>query len=539
VVSRGCADFAFVVRHDVQSALDALHRDFFNFVVVDLREPVHGRRGRRVEFERGLALLDAMDQEPDIELRYGFHRIVVLVSSPDATEIDRRITMLGARGVGRVMRDPSVCELHEGCRFLPSKPEAAGAMLDEMMGLALHRQVGKLALCASGGGITGLYFELGALKCLEDCCSPGALNQCDLYFGISSGGVAVAVLANGYTVSELMAAIAGVEGGRIPPLDFNLLDTAHLDLGGLVAPLRQFLTIAGRGAFELLHGRLPFQLESLIFEYGDLIHAPFNTGGFEQMLRRSFTRDGCTNDFRALRRSLFVGATDQDRKQHVLFGEPPFDEVPISEAIRASMSLNPVFASTRIDGRYYEDGAVTRTSNFVDAIKKGADLVFVLDPLVPYVAKAPGFSRGRGVFYNADQDIRTVLYTRYDTTRSWVLRRHPDVSMYTFLPNNELRRTLSVNPMDHRPYLEIWRGAYLSTLRRIHALGHRMRGDLAFHGVAFDTARADVVADRLNALPTPGFSDFFPDGRMEMPTAGPARDPAAVAPPHGGDDNAM
>ena len=92
----------------------------------------------------------------------------------------------------------------------------------------------------------------------------------------------------------------------------------------------------------------------------------------------------------------------------------------------------------------------------------------------------------RGVFYNADQDIRTVSYTRYENTRNWVLRRHPEVSLYTFLPANQLRRLMSVNPMDHRPYLEIWRGAYLGTLRRIHALGYRMRGDLAAHGIAFD-----------------------------------------------------
>ena len=84
--------------------------------------------------------------------------------------------------------------------------------------------------------------------------------------------------------------------------------------------------------------------------------------------------------------------------------------------------------------------------------------------------------------YNADQDIRTVSFTRYETTRNWVIRRHPEVSLYTFLPANTLRRVLSVNPMDHRPYLDIWRGAYLGTLRRLQTLGYRLRGDLAFHG---------------------------------------------------------
>ena len=203
------------------------------------------------------------------------------------------------------------------------------------------------------------------------------------------------------------------------------------------------------------------------------------------------------------------------------------------------MSINPVFAPTEIGGRYYEDGAITRTSNFVEAINRGATLIFSVDPLVPYVSKQPGFAREKGVVYNADQDIRTISFTRYETTRNFVIRRHPEVSLYTFLPANNIRRMLSVNPMDHRPYLEIWRGAYLGTLRRLQALGYRLRGDLAFQGIDFDTERAEAVASRLTAATTLRYSDFFPDGRVEMEaprlaTGGlrPARPDTARRPPH-------
>ena len=47
--------------------------------------------------------------------------------------------------------------------------------------------------------------------------------------------------------------------------------------------------------------------------------------------------------------------------------------------------------------------------------------------------------------------------------------------------------------------LAVWRGAYLSTLQRIHLLRHKMCGDLAAHGLALDTSRADAVAARLEA----------------------------------------
>jgi predicted acylesterase/phospholipase RssA len=517
------ARFTFVVRRDVTTAIDALHHGFFNLVLLDLREPVHGAPRSSGAFEQGLALLQAMDEEPDLERRYGFHRIVALVSGHDSPEVDQRIARLGARGVGSVMRDPTACAYTPKCRFLPDPSSFARQVLGEIERLVLHRTVGRRALCASGGGITGLYFELGALKCLEDCCSPGALNQFDAYYGISAGGVVTGMLANGYTIGEFMASIAGTETERLPAIALNLLDVSHLDLRGLTMPVRQLLSIIATGMRELMSIRTPFSLESLVFEYGDLIHAPFQTDGFEALLAASFSKNGCSNDFRTLPRRLFVGATDQDRKEHVLFGVPPFDDVPISRAIQASMSLNPVFSPTLIHGRFYEDGAVTRTSNFTEAIAHGADLVFALDPLVPYVSKEPGFARNRGIFYNADQDIRTVSFTRYETTRKWVIRQHPEVSLYTFLPSNNLRRLLSVNPMDHRPYLEIWRGAYLGTLRRMETLGYRMKGDLAVHGVSLDLARAEAVAERLRATRSPAFRDFFPDGTVDVTPPGPAR----------------
>ena len=99
---------------------------------------------------------------------------------------------------------------------------------------------------------------------------------------------------------------------------------------------------------------------------------------------------------------------------------------PISRAIQASLSINPAFGSTKIGERYYVDGAVTRTSNFTEAIRKGADLILVLDPLAPYVSKGvAGFASRRGLLYNADQDIRTASYTRFETARHWVTAAAP------------------------------------------------------------------------------------------------------------------
>ncbi len=513
----GGTEFRFVLRQDPVEAHEALHHEYFNLVLVDLRTTFGPAAKLEEGFERASRLLDLMDAEPDVELRYGFHRVLALLSGPDPVRVDELIRRLGARGVGRVLRDPTVCVHDRRCPRLPTAAGLGRLVAGEIVRMTTARKVGSRALCASGGGITGLYFEMGALKCLADCLPPGALNAFDMYFGISAGAVITGILANGYSVDEFMASIAGEGCERIPPVDLSLLKVSHVNLASLAAPVERALRGLAASLADLVRGRVSPSLSALFLDYSDLVAAPFRADGYEAMLRYLFARPGATNDFRKLARPLYVGATDQDAREHVLFGEPGLDAVPVSLAIQASLSINPAFASTKIGERYYVDGAVTKTSNFTEAMKKGADLVFVLDPLVPYVSKgAAGFASRRGILYNADQDIRTVSFTRFETTRRWVLRQHPEVSLYAFLPANRQRKVLSVNPMDHRPFLAIWKGAYLSTLQRIHHLRHRMCGDLAVHGLALDPTRADAVAARLEASPSVRFSDFFPDGKVAV-----------------------
>jgi len=147
-------------------------------------------------------------------------------------------------------------------------------------------------------------------------------------------------------------------------------------------------------------------------------------------------------------------------------------------------------------------------------IRRGANVIFLIDPFVPYISEKPGFNHGRGVFYNIDQDIRTITHKRFENTRNWLLRKHPEVSAYTFIPSNNVRQIMSVNPMDHRPYMKIWRAAYISTLHRMMELRHRMRGDLLSHGISIDTDKAENVAARLEKTLSPAFADFFPDRRI-------------------------
>lgn len=495
-----------------ETSADALERrlgsEWVDALLLDLRPA--GIGSAELTLERAKALLARLDRPADLELRYGFHRIFALLEGDDE-QTDRLIAELGATGVGHVMRQ------RDGVGF-PLR------VLDGIVEPA-RRGPGKIALAASGGGITGIYFELGALLCLEDCLAPG-LSGFDMFFGISAGAVVTSILAAGYSVDELMAAVAGHGGGRLPPLDFQLFRLSHLNFRDMAERLAAATDIFWHAAYELVWHRTLPSFNDLVLDYSSLVGPPFRSDRFEQVLRGILAKSQAENDFRKLGTRLYIGASDQDARRHVVFGAEGRDSIPISVAVQGSVSVNPAFSAVEIDSRYYEDGAVTRTSNFVEAIERGADLVFILDPFVPYVSQVVGTAHRRGVLYNVDQDIRSMSYTRFEHAREWVLRKHPDVSTYTFLPSNRVRRLLSMNPMDHRPYLAIWRGAYLSTFERMKRVRHRLVGDLAARGQRVSFERASRVAEQLEQQVDPSFEDFFPGRRVELRIP-----PAAAAQP--------
>jgi NTE family protein len=524
-VDAGGQSWTWIPAIGPEACLETLRHQYVNLIVLDLR--CSGDSGCFERQKRDiLELLDALDTVQNVEERYALDRVLLLVSGFDEEQVDQAIIQIGGRGVSAVLRQP--CRVGMTCH--PTDPPFARRVLDRARALLEVPRQRRRALCLASGGITGIYFELGALKCLDDCMSGNALNTFDMYFGISAGAVVSSFLAVGYSVDEVMAAMLGIPT-RLEPIDMRLFRLSNLDLRELGR--RAGLAVrAGWSALGALSRGKLLSLETLLLDYSDVLGPPFRTNSFGDALAAAYGAPGATNDFRRLPSQLFIGATNQDTRGHVLFGSEGRDDVPISRAVEASMALNPAFTSVEIDGRYYEDGAVTRTSNFVEAMRRGAGFVLTVDPFVPYVARERGYSRRRGVLYNADQNIRTMTWTRFANTRDWMLRRFPNVSSYTFVPQNSLRELLSVSPFDHRPALEIWRGAYLSTLQRLQSVGHRMAGDLAAQGVTLDLSRAEAVAARLGHHERPAIGDFFPNGTLapkELPLANQPGHPRRLA----------
>ena len=341
-------ELEFVPVWDTMGATDALRSAYVNLLLVDLRW-CENFENRVAEIRQ---LLKELDHDEDIEQRYGFHRIVVLVSGPDAHRIDDLIIELGAVGVRYVLRQ----DFQEHRPAWSSDVSYAAEVLQMADELTSSRRIGKTAICGSGGGITGIYYEMGVLKCLDDCLTNCGVNDFDMMFGISAGAVVTSLLSVGYTPDELMAGIAGVKGGRVPPFSLSLLRLSHFNHEDMRWRMTSAAKTAVRAFWDALRGRGGDTAEKLFLEYTSLVGAPFHSSEFEVILRRALHTAGSTNDFRKLPVELYVGASDQDARSHVLFGVQAMTTCPSARRSRLPSASIPRFP------RCPSKAATTRTA---------------------------------------------------------------------------------------------------------------------------------------------------------------------------------
>jgi predicted acylesterase/phospholipase RssA len=193
----------------------------------------------------------------------------------------------------------------------------------------------------------------------------------------------------------------------------------------------------------------------------------FKGESLKSFVEKQLTENGRTNDFQELKKELYIGATDQDTSNHVVFGWGQWRDVSISSAVRASTALTPFFAPAMIRGRYFVDGQYTRTSNFHFAMERGARFVIVIDPLVPIRVEQPGYVHAKGGVFAGLQALKAVIHTRFMHAIRSAAETHPDVDFVLFKPEGEDMRLMSGSPMKYNIRTEIVNMAYRCTVRKI------------------------------------------------------------------------
>ena len=249
------------------------------------------------------------------------------------------------------------------------------------------RRKTRIALAMAGGGPLGAIYEIGALNALSEAIDGLDLNGMDMYVGVSAGGIIGAGLANGITPRDMCAMFIESEAdrSRATPERFDPAVLMRPALDEYGKRLRKVPGLLAQAAWHYLTDR---RGRGWFDSFGRLTQAIpaglFSNQGLLDFLTTAFNQPGRSNDFRDLKATLFLVATDLDSGAAVAFGAPGHDHVPIARAAAASAALPGLFPPVEIDGRCYLDGALRRTLHASIALKAGADLVLCLNPIVPY-----------------------------------------------------------------------------------------------------------------------------------------------------------
>jgi predicted acylesterase/phospholipase RssA len=306
------------------------------------------------------------------------------------------------------------------------------------------------ALVLTGGGVTGALYEVGVLRATEERYG-SPLDLFDLFVGISAGASVAAFIAQGVSPTRLYEALLD-RGDQLFPLEQR--HVAALDLA-------RALRLAGTAASLALRalGRMivPRQAPTRATT-PDLPSGLFDTEPYRRFLATTLAERGLSDDFRRLPRPLLVPATDLDTARRVTFGEPPWDDVPISAAVAASSAIPGFFEPVSLRGRELVDGNVATVAHLDLVAARGIADVVVVSPRAP-VENAEGpcivpgedgqclSLRERGLWAVHDQAARVEHQERLHLGMARFRLEHPTARVALIEPERSDGTLFLANPM--------------------------------------------------------------------------------------------
>lgn len=329
-----------------------------------------------------------------------------------------------------------------------------GITIVQKSDLSQVKKSARRALVLAGGAISGGAFKVGGLLALDRFLVHDRVTSFDIYMGISAGAFLAAPLAAGVEPHELMAALRGAPGrltmfrpthfynpnlrefvtrpARLfrdalsfgPRVSLNLmglLPRRHREIRSLVG---DFLDEPGMQTAEALLE--PFVHELVKKPWGQrggyLPSGLFDNSMIERYIRNNLEANGLPNSFRQLKlttgKSLYIGATNLNTAQGVVFGHDEDTSVAISEAVQASTAIPGFFRPARVGPpgleQDYCDAAIRKTANISTAVRHGAQLVICYNPFRPFVNHRHRLSAAERTSL-ADQGIPTILNQAFRT----------------------------------------------------------------------------------------------------------------------------
>jgi NTE family protein len=360
----------------------------------------------------------------------------------------------------------------------------------------------RIGLAVAGGGPVGLIYEIGALRALDEALDGVDFNNLDVYVGVSAGAVIAALLANQMKTGQICHTFISNDSDEHP------LDPQIFMMPAFGEYWRRLLSCrnyCGSPVLRYLQNPLDSSLLQSLTRLGQALPTGiFDNEPIYEYLARMWSAPGCTNDFRQLPNKLYVVAVDLDTGESVKFGAPGYDHVRISRAVQASTALPGLYPPVEIDGRYFVDGALRKTMHASVALQEGLDLLFCLNPLVPFDARLAATAGrptqveavgGGGLPVVLSQTFRALIHSRlqvgmekYDTEFA-----HSDVVL--FEPNRDDAKMFFTNVFSFSGRHWVCEHAYQTTRQDLLARREELEPIFARHGV-HAAGRAGRYRDR-------------------------------------------
>jgi len=361
----------------------------------------------------------------------------------------------------------------------------------------------RIGIAIAGGGPIGGMYELGTLRALDDALEGIDLTRLDVYVGVSSGSFLAAGLANGLSTAEMCRIFITGDSRPVRFRPETFLRPAFLEYARRAAALpRALLQWLG----DVATRPLDTNWSDLIGRFGALIPTGlFDNEAVERFLRHVFEAHGRSNDFRQLPRKLFVIAVDLDNGATTRFGARGYDHVPISRAGQASAALPGLYPPVEIDGRWYVDGALRRTLHASVAMDEDVDLVFGLNPLVPFdasLAQQQGRAVPRSLIDSGlpmvlSQTFRTLLKSRMQVGLEKYRTQYAGTDLVLLEPNADDAEMFFTNIFSYDSRRTLTEHAYRSTLDDLRTRRAVIEPLLKRHGIRLRDA---VIEDRQRTL---------------------------------------
>lgn len=357
----------------------------------------------------------------------------------------------------------------------------------------------RIGLALAGGGPMGGIYEIGALLALNEAIDGLDFAEADVYVGVSAGSLVASTLANGISVEEMGRLLVSRRGRpqRFDPALFLQPNFAEY--------LRRAALVPGL----LLEGALGFArnplkqglLESLSGLSKAIPTSVFDNVPIERFLADLFSNRGMTNDFRALAHKLLIVGVDLDTGEAVRFGSPGHDDVPISKAVQASTALPGLYPPVQIGDRFFVDGGLKRTLHASSALDEGVDLLFCVNPIVPYDAsQAPPSDDKRhdslvegGLPVVLSQTFRALIHSRMKVGMAKYETSYVDRDVVLFEPDSSDSKMFFTNVFSYSNREMVCQHAYRTTRRDLWLRRRRLAPILKRHGVTINQA---ILQDR-------------------------------------------